>query len=186
MSLKQLPRQEVERRIAAAQTIHLDLGSATTERIHKLVTDYSTSIGCPKELFLLPLQSISAHFIGPKASIKIHDAWKEPIILWSIVMAHKGQKRSLALGCFNKELTEMEETLTSIDGEHPPQIVVEHFSFEEVHYTMKRNDNRVLGLYDECMSSLIDTRQGRQTGRPSLHLLMVVVGDEIFIPLQVQ
>ena len=67
MSLKQLPRQEVERRIAAAQTIHLDLGSATTERIHKLVTDYSTSIGCPKEFFLLPLQSILAHFIGPKA-----------------------------------------------------------------------------------------------------------------------
>ena len=64
-------------------------------------------------------------------------------------MAHKGQKKSLALGCFSKELTEMEETLTSIDGEHPPQIFVEHFSFEEIHYTMKRNDNRVLGLYDE-------------------------------------
>ena len=36
------------------------------------------------------------------------------------------------------------------------------------------------------MSSLIDTMQGRQTGRPSLHLLMAVVGDEIFVPLQVQ
>ena len=56
-------------------------------------------------------------------------------------MAHKGQKKSPALGCFNKELTEMEETLTSIEGEHPPQIFVEHFSFEELHYTMKHNDN---------------------------------------------
>ena len=149
MSLKQLPRQEVERRIAAAQAVHLDLGAATTERIHRLVTDYSASIGYPKEFFLLPLQSISAHFIGPKASIKIHDSWKEPIILWSVVMAHKGQKKSPALGCFNKQLTEMEDTLTSTDSEHPPQIFVEHFSFEELHYTMKRNDNQVLGLYDE-------------------------------------
>ena len=82
MSLKQLPRLEVERRIAAAQAIHLDLGAATTERIHRVVIDYSASIGCPKEFFLLPLQSISAHYIGPKASIKIHDFWKEPIILW--------------------------------------------------------------------------------------------------------
>ena len=69
---------------------------------------------------------------GGRASIKIHDSWKEPIILWSVVMAHKGQKKSPALGCFNKQLTDMDETLTSSDSEHPPQIFVEHFSFEEL------------------------------------------------------
>ena len=133
-------REQAERRIAAAQFIQLDLPNATTERINKLVINYAASIGCPKEFFLLPLQSISTHFIGPKASIQIHDSWKEPIILWSVVMAHKEQKKSPALGCYNKELTEMEDDLVSTDGEHPPQIFVEHFSFEELHYTMKRND----------------------------------------------
>ena len=52
-------------------------------------------------------------------------------------MAHKGQKKSLALGSFNKDLAEMEDDLVSTDGEHPPQIFVVHFSFEE-HYTMKQ------------------------------------------------
>ena len=174
MSLKQFPRQEVERRIAAAQAIHLDLGRATTRRIHKLVTDYSASIGCPKEFFLLPLQSISAHFIGPKASVKVHDSWKEPIILWSVVMAHKGQKKSPALGCFNKQLTEMEEMLTSTDSEHPPQIFVEHFSFEELHYTMKRNDNRVLGLYDE-LSLLYEQLDRYKAGQADRKTILTLI-----------
>ena len=50
-------------------------------------------------------------------------------------MAHKGQKKSPALGCFNK-LTEMEDTLMSTDdSEHPPQIFVELLK----NFTTQRN-----------------------------------------------
>ena len=45
----------------------------------------------------------------------------------------------------------MEEDLAAgedaSDEEHP-QIFVEHFLFEELHYTMK-NNNCIIGLYDE-------------------------------------
>ena len=149
---KQLTQEEVDKRIAAAQEIQLDFSTATTDRIRKLVSDYAVSIGCPKEFFLLPLQSLAAHFIGPKACVQVHSSWEEPIILWSVVMAHKGQKKSPALQCFNKTLSTLEERQNAdepSDSEHPPQIFVEHFSFEELHYTMKRNNNRIVGLYDE-------------------------------------
>ena len=43
----------------------------------------------------------------------------------------------------------MEETESNGDAEEPSQIYVEHFSMEELHYTMKRNGNRVGGLYNE-------------------------------------
>ena len=58
-------------------------------------------------------------------------------------MAHKGQKKSPALQCFNKALSTLEEKLIAEHegkSEHPPQIFVERFSFEELHYTMKRNN----------------------------------------------
>ena len=108
---KQLTMHEVDKRIAAAQEIQLDFSTTTTDRIRKLVSDYAASIGCPKEFFLLPLQSIAAHFIGPKTCVQVHSSLEEPIILWSVVMAHKGQKKSPALQCFNKALSTLEEKL---------------------------------------------------------------------------
>ena len=53
----------------------------TTPLIAKYVGDHSSSIGCPKQFFLIPLQSIAAHFMGPKAYVKVHEGWSEPIIL---------------------------------------------------------------------------------------------------------
>ena len=65
-------------------------------------------------------------------------------------MAHKGQNKSPALACFNHELTKLEDALPKgANCEDPPQIYVEHFSFEELHYTMKRNNGRIIRLYDE-------------------------------------
>ena len=149
---RQITQDKVDRCIVAAQEIQLDFSTATTDRVRKLVSDYAASIGCPKEFFLLPLQSLAANFIGPEVCVQVHTSWEEPIILWSVVMAHKGQKKSPALQCFNKALSTLEENQNadiSSDSEHPPQIFVEHFSFEELHYTMKRNNNRIVGLYDE-------------------------------------
>ena len=146
-----LSQREIEDRTTSAQNIILDLQKATPDRVRILATSYASSIGCPKEFFLLPLQSICAHFMGPNSRVEVHTGWSEPVIVWSVVMAHKGQKKSPALACFNHELTKLEEQLCDSQStqETPPQIFVEHFSFEELHYTMKRNNGRVIGLYDE-------------------------------------
>ena len=163
---------DIERRICAAQKIQLNLDEATGPRISRFVTDYASSIGSPKEFFLLPVQSIAAYFMGPKTTVKVHEGWSEPVIVWAVVMAHKGQKKSPALGCFHRELCKMEEDLISSENESEekqPQIFVEHFSFEELHYTMKKNNNcRIIGLYYMTSSAyytsnLIDTSLDRLT-----------------------
>lgn len=87
-----LSDQDIERRVAAAQSVCLDLDSSTTPRIAKYISDHAASIGCPKEFFLVPLQSIAAHFMGPKTSVTVHEGWTEPVIMWGVVVAHKGQK----------------------------------------------------------------------------------------------
>ena len=173
-SSSSLSDHEVERRITEAQNICFDLEKTTTPAIAKYVTDYATSIGCPKQFFLVPLQSIAAHFMGPKASVKVHEGWSEPIILCGVVVAHKGQKKSPALGCFHRELTKIEEELKSDTSEIQPRIFVEHFSFEELHYTMKRNNNRILGLYDELslLYEQLDRYKAGQADRKNILTLI--------------
>ena len=90
-----LSDQDIERKIANAQSHCLDLERSTTPRIARFVSDYAASIGCPKEFFLVPLQPITAHFMGPKTSVSVHEGWNEPVILWGVVVAHKGQKNHL-------------------------------------------------------------------------------------------
>ena len=66
---------EVERRIADAQNVPLDLEKCTTPLIAKYIRNYSSAIGYPKQIFLVPLQSIAAHFMGPKAYVKVYEGW---------------------------------------------------------------------------------------------------------------
>ena len=101
--------------------------------------------------------------MGPNTRILVNEQWREPLILWTVVLAHKGQKKSPALNRFLKPIQELEEEMkkrrqerdTENEGdpeksaEMEGQIYIEDFSMEELHYTLKRNEGRVVGLYDE-------------------------------------
>ena len=82
-----LSSEDIEKKISKAQSITLDFLAATSHAVRQLVTKYAASIGCPKEFFLLPLQSIAAHFMGPTTCVQVNSGWVEPIILWSEVLA---------------------------------------------------------------------------------------------------
>ena len=111
--------------------------------------------------------------MGPKAYVKVHEGWSEPIILWGVVVAHKGQKKSPTLGCFHRELTKIEE-LKNNTSEIQPQIFVEHFSSEELHYTMKRNNNRILGLHDE-LSLLYEQLDRYKAGQADRKTILTLI-----------
>ena len=42
-----------------------------------------------------------------------------------------------------------ENSTSDEENGHVPQIYIKHFSMEELHYTLKRNRGRVVGLYDK-------------------------------------
>lgn len=109
--------------------IQLDLEEATTPPPHvptgnQLCFIYRMSKG------VLPLQSITAHFMGPKTTVKVHEGWSEPVIVCGVVMAHKGQQKSPALGYFHRKLSKMEQNLVAENesDEKQPQTFVEHFA----------------------------------------------------------
>ena len=71
-------------------------------------------------------------------------------------------KKTAALRLLKKPLLDIEhreaelwqankDTNTKLDT--PPQLIIDNFSFEELHHVMKRNGSQILGLFDE-MSTL--------------------------------
>ena len=160
MSFQSLSLSEIDRRVTAAQKVVLDFETTTTPPIKDLIKANANAIGTPLEFIFFPLLSVSSHFMGPNTRVMINDQWNEPLILWNVVLAEKGQKKSPALNRFLQPIQKLEAQLTRMaedideaddnDGKQGlPQIYIEHFSMEELHYTLKRNNGRVVGLYDE-------------------------------------
>ena len=83
-------------------------------------------------------------------------------MLWFIIAANKGQKKTAALRLLKKPLLDIEQKEVKIwlaNQESakgcgtPPQLIIDSFSFEELHRVMKSNGSQILGLFDE-MSTL--------------------------------
>ena len=58
--------------------------------------------------------------------------------------------------------------------EKQPQIFVEHFSFEELHYTMKKNNGRIIGLYDE-LSLLYEQLDWYKSGQADRKTILTLI-----------
>lgn len=161
--------EQIDRRVAAAQRVTVDFDKCTTQTIKKLIKCHANSIGSPLEFIFFPLLSVTSHFMGPYTRVEVNDHWKEPPIIWNVVLADKGQKKSPAINRLLQPIQELEADMAVADEdgeqeEHTPhQIYIEHFSMEELHYTLKRNSGRVVGMYDE-ISLLYEQLDKYKTG----------------------
>ncbi len=150
----------LQAKLHRAMVQRLDLSTVLSPALHRLVTANSDAIGSPPEFILYPLLTTTAAFMGVNASISINAEWKEPAIMWFIVGAKKGEKKTAALRRLKKPIEALERQLlqewedsTAEDKEPvPKQICIDHFSFEELHSIMKRNNGRILGFFDEMTS----------------------------------
>ncbi|XP_055869399.1 uncharacterized protein LOC129923247 [Biomphalaria glabrata] len=59
--------------------------------------DLARGIGCPVEYVLVPLLPCIGGLLGTKTSIRVHKAWTEPPVVWSMVGAGGGTRRSAVI-----------------------------------------------------------------------------------------
>ncbi len=88
---------ELKEKIANAQKINLHWESACSPALLRTIRVHAEAIGAPKEYILFPLLTATASFMGVNASMQINPEWQEPAILWNIVVARKGEKKTAAL-----------------------------------------------------------------------------------------
>lgn len=110
--------------------------------------------------------------VGTHATIQVHEEWTEPAILWFIVAARKGERKSPALRRILDPLMQLQteiqmdwrrkqdqngvedttSTCTSrrnsmTSAAQIPQILIDLFSMEELHSVMKRNGGQVMWTF---------------------------------------
>ncbi|XP_055869350.1 uncharacterized protein LOC106072531 [Biomphalaria glabrata] len=59
--------------------------------------DLARGIGCPVEYVLVPLLPCIGGLLGTNTTIKVHKAWTEPPVVWSMVGAGGGTRRSAVI-----------------------------------------------------------------------------------------
>jgi hypothetical protein len=88
---------DLKARISKAQGITLKWDEVCSPTLLKAVGAHADAVGAPKEYVFFPLLTVSASFMGVNARISINDEWSEPAILWNVVAARKGEKKTAAM-----------------------------------------------------------------------------------------
>lgn len=150
-------------KLQKAQCLCLDFSNIASEPLVGMCTALSDAIGCPIEFIFFPLLTIVAACMGINAQVKVNPIWYEPAILWFIIAANKGQKKTAALRLLKKPLLDIEQKEAEMwqanvedrkGSDTPPQLIIDNFSFEELHHVMKKNGSQILGLLFDEMSTL--------------------------------
>ena len=87
---------QVKKRISDAQNVELKWEEACSDKLLSTISAHADAVGSPKHIYF-PLLTVTASFMGINGKIKINEEWEEPAILWNIVAARKGEKKTAAL-----------------------------------------------------------------------------------------
>ena len=96
-------------KLMRAQSTCVEFESVLSVPLLAMCVALSDAIGCPLEFIIFPLLTIVAGCMGINAHISINEMWNEPSVIWFIVAANKGQKKTAALRLLKKPLEEIEE-----------------------------------------------------------------------------
>ena len=72
---------------------------------------HADAIGVPPEFIVWPLLTATASFMGTNASIQVNKEWLEPAIIWFVIAAKKGEKKTAALRRIRKPIEKIQETM---------------------------------------------------------------------------
>lgn len=92
-----LSQSVTKTRVEKAQKIALPWEKACSNELLRTVTAHAEAIGAPKHYIYFPLLTAAASFMGINARVVINDEWAEPSIIWNVVAARKGEKKTAAM-----------------------------------------------------------------------------------------
>ena len=95
MAMQQLSL-EAKRRVSEAKSARFDWAEVASVPLRKVVKANANAIGSPMEFVFVPMLTVVASFMGINAAVQINQDWSEPGILWTVVAARKGEKKTAA------------------------------------------------------------------------------------------
>ena len=97
--------------------------------------------------------------MGTSTCIEINQKWKEPVLLWFVIVSKKGTNKSGAVNLLIQPLKEIEEMQDKEEEEEDEvqtklQLLIDHFSFDKLFNVMSRNGCKVLASVYDNMTKL--------------------------------
>ena len=87
--------------ILAAQKCRFDWSKVCSQQLHDIVYAH---VGAPMKFIFISMLTVAASFIRTNGVLNINPEWRGPAILWTIVAARKGEKKTPALKRLLKQL----------------------------------------------------------------------------------
>ncbi|CAL1526990.1 unnamed protein product [Lymnaea stagnalis] len=114
--------------------------------VGEFLEDTARGIGCPVEYVLVPMLPCIGGILGTKTTIRVHRAWSEPPVLWSIVGSAAGSRRSSVIRQLLSPILALQADREETEGQRSPkQIKLQgNGQFEE---NKKKNSVQRRALY---------------------------------------
>ncbi|KAL3866452.1 hypothetical protein ACJMK2_043748 [Sinanodonta woodiana] len=134
-----------------------DLGLVCGASIQKLVTNHARAIGCPDEYIILPLLSVTSGLMGSKSKIKVNQVWQEPPVLWTMVGAGPGTRKTAALKQIMIPLLEIQKEqeklchLPSMDpsAARPHKLLSGPLGLADLIQVLKKNGGQIISVCED-------------------------------------
>ena len=121
--------------------------------------------------------------MGTSTCIEINQKWKEPVLLWFVIVSKKGANKSGAVNLLSQPLKEIEEIQEKEEDEDDEvqtklQLLIDHFSFEKLFNVMSRNGCKKLIQWWKLGSSFQEPSMKNVKFIQAYYVIQLVHQDE--------
>lgn len=134
-----------------------DIAQICGQHVHKLIHNNALAIGCPDDFLFLPFLSCCAALMGNKTSITVNETWTEAPIIWTMVGANSGTKKTAALKLLMTPLLEIQREQTrqwhlsrpsGYSSKSAPQILAGAMGMTRLGDVLENNDGQILSIVE--------------------------------------
>jgi len=133
-------------RFKNAQGVQINWEDVLGNDLFKFVTLHTENLGCSKELLALPLLSATSSCMGPQTTVKVNSNWTEKVVLWCVVAARRGEKKTTVLAKVKRDNIALEQEIQALhsnsDNKPSPRVIADERTLPEVCKYLETNKTK--------------------------------------------
>ncbi|XP_060064700.1 uncharacterized protein LOC132545049 [Ylistrum balloti] len=110
-------------RFRSAQHIRVNWNGILSTDVDRFVSGHAAILSCAKELLLCPLLSAVASCMGPNTVIDVNSHWQEIPVLWTVVAARRGERKTTVFRKVKNENSKLEQEIGALNSVNSDQSV---------------------------------------------------------------
>ncbi|XP_033099931.1 uncharacterized protein LOC117103491 [Anneissia japonica] len=192
-SYRGIEQSTIEKRQHDANCIETEWDKICPSDVSSIFKEWATSIGAPPEFLFFPFLTVASAMMHIDTVVQIRPSWSEPPIIWTILAARKGEKKSAALKLIidaltmvakqesdTPESTPNDKTTPSDKSKQEKVLFMTNtqFTFHKLHEVMKENRGEALLVYDEIASLYEQLEHGANGSQSDRKILLSLNGGD--------